>query len=107
MTDESFLAAFEACIAMRDGVRRFARHLGKPDLYNETITVAFLSLLNERKGWSPSASWKDLLRAYPELTDRALLGRYYDAETLNSAAARGAFFMARCGVDAAGPATRS
>lgn len=77
MSDDDFVAAFEACTlsnadfhhadhvrlafvylrrfsaidAMRrfsDGLRNFAAHNGKPERYHETITWAFLLLIHER-----------------------------------------------------------
>ena len=38
----------EACIAMRDGLQALAGKIGKPDLYHETVTVAFMALVAER-----------------------------------------------------------
>ena len=38
----------EACIAMRDGLQALAGKIGKPDLYHETVTVAFMALVAAR-----------------------------------------------------------
>jgi hypothetical protein len=83
MTDAAFVQAFEACtlppaafrhrdhvrlawLYLRDhplpealarfcaGLKRYAASLGKPGLYNETITVAYLTLVNERR--APASS---------------------------------------------------
>jgi len=91
-----YLARFpflEACMAMRDGLKRFAAHIGKAGLYNETITVAFMSIVRERMQACPGLSWVELLAANPDLADRALLHRYYRAETLNSARAKDQFVL--------------
>ncbi|HEY9104153.1 hypothetical protein [Chitinimonas sp.] len=117
MTDEDFLATFEAaalapgefnhrahlrvaylylcrlpfleaCLAMRDGLRRFAVQIGKPGLYHETLTVAFMSLLAERIADAPGADWVSFADANPALFDRELLAAYYQPATLASEAAR-------------------
>jgi hypothetical protein len=45
-------------------LRRFAAENGKPDLYNETITWAFLLLIRERMARANAAqTWE---RQYPE-----------------------------------------
>ncbi len=83
----------EACIAMRDGVRDIARRAGRPELYHETITVAFMSLVAQRVAERPDFAWDDFLAAHPDLSERTLLARWYDRETLGSAHARGRFVM--------------
>jgi hypothetical protein len=123
MTDDEFIASFEDCsIANQDfhhadhvrmaflylcrypalealqrfssALVRFAIAKGKPQLYHETITWAFLLLIRERmaragceQGWTQFAagnpdlfSWKD-----------SLLKKYYRDETLASDLARRSF----------------
>ena len=83
----------EACIAMRDGLRAFAARVGKAGLYHETITVAFMSIVAERRALAPGLAWDALLERHPELCDRALLARYYAPQRLASAAARACFVL--------------
>jgi hypothetical protein len=78
----------EACIAMRDSLRRYAAHIGKVGLYHETITVAFMSIVAERLSAAPGLSWQALLERHPELCERGLLERYYEPGHLASEAAR-------------------
>ena len=119
MTDDDFLAGFEDCsLAVEsfhhaDHVRmaflylclypplealqrfsaslvKFAAAHGKPELYHETITWAFLLLIRERmvraggqQTWAEfSASNKDLLT-----WKDSVLKKYYREETLSSALA--------------------
>ena len=84
----------EACIAMRDGLRAIAARAGKPGLYHETITVAFMSIVLERLAARPGVSWADFIAANPDLMDRALLARHYRRDTLESARARARFVLA-------------
>ncbi|HEY5800220.1 MAG TPA: hypothetical protein VIT92_08360 [Burkholderiaceae bacterium] len=83
----------EACIAMRDGLRNYAASLGKSMLYHETVTVAFMAIVADRMARSPALDWSGLLAAYPELSDRGLLDRYYDAELLATEQARACFAL--------------
>ena len=83
----------DACIAMRDGLRDLARRAGRPGLYHETITVAFMSIVSQRAASRPDLAWDDFLAAHPDLVDRALLERWYRRETLESALARAQFVM--------------
>ena len=83
----------EACIAMRDGVRDIARRAGRPELYHETITVAFMSIVAQRVADQPGLAWDEFLTAHPDLSERALLARWYGRETLESTQARAQFVM--------------
>jgi hypothetical protein len=86
-------AFLEACVAMRDGLQRFTARAGNGNLYHETITVAFVSIVSERMERSPELGWEALLATHPELCDRGLLNRYYRPEILASAVARQRFVL--------------
>ncbi len=74
----------------------FAAALGKPNIYNETITWAFLLLIRERiartnspQTWAEfSATNTDLLR-----WDDNILKKYYRPETLTSRLAKSVFLF--------------
>src|SRR5262249_13325113 len=80
-------------------LRRFAAAQGKPNLYHETITWAYLFLIRERmlragreQAWEEfAADNPDLLRW--ERGTGGILAQYYQAATLDSAAARAAFVL--------------
>jgi hypothetical protein len=80
----------------RSGLRRFADARGKPGLYHETITVAFVALIGERLDicgadppWDEFAARNaDLLSWKPSILDR-----YYRPETLASDRARRVFVL--------------
>ena len=74
-------------------LKRFAAAQGKPQLYHETITWAYLFLIHERM--RPGEEWDafaarnaDLLQWRPSVLDR-----YYRPETLGSNEARQAFLL--------------
>lgn len=83
-------------------VERFARTLkafaalhGKGGLYHETITVAFLALINERVAETAAQGWDAFIAANPDLLDRDSLQRFYAPEELASAEARRVFRLPR------------
>src|SRR5688572_17184792 len=87
-----FLTAAAAFVA---GLRRFATAAGKPELYHETITWAFLVIIRERMHGREDQQWdafaaenRDLLSWKPSVLDR-----YYSTETLFSERARTVFLM--------------
>jgi hypothetical protein len=73
---------------------RFAAANGKPKLYHETITWAFLLLIRERLARTGSQqSWTEFVTANEDLLDwkDSVLKRYYRGETLSSDLARTTF----------------
>lgn len=84
----------EALARMSGALRNYASGHGKPDRYHETITVAYLALINERlllRG--DGDTWQEFLAQNHELLDRRLLTHYYRPETLGSPAARRVFIL--------------
>ena len=86
----------EALVRFSTNLRRFAAARGKPTLYHETITTAYMLLINERLDGDVGAlPWPafaernaDLLTWKPSALDR-----YYTAGTLLSDRARRIFVM--------------
>ena len=123
MTDVEFLSAFEGCSlseqlwtheahvrmawlylrrkplsevipVVREGIKRYNASLKKPLAYHETITRAFVYLINHRmQRGDTSLSFAEFCDENPNLLDRKLTGllMYYRKETLFSQAAREAF----------------
>jgi hypothetical protein len=83
-----------AVLAMSAALRRFAASRGKAERYHETITIAFLALVNERlQAAGDPGSFEAFLDRHPEIAERDLLQRYYRPETLASEHARRAFVL--------------
>jgi len=126
VTDKEFLAALESCtLGERDFghaghvraaylylrsagfaqalqkiqgvIRRYATSRGKPDRYHETITVAYLALiqqaLHER---GDGGGWEVFSRSNPQLLQRGLLLQFYRQAQLDSELARQVFVLPRC-----------
>jgi hypothetical protein len=92
----SRLTALEAIQRFSAALVRFAAAKGKPELYHETVTWAFLLLIRERMAragrpqtWSEFAAGNaDLLTSKDDV-----LKRYYRGETLSSDLARSTFLF--------------
>lgn len=75
-------------------LRRFARARGATDLYHETITWAFLVVINERMASLPDEHrWSEFAAANVDLIEggTAFLDRFYQPQTLRSERARHTF----------------
>lgn len=137
MTDMEFLAALEACRlspaefnhaahiragylylarhdfaealgAMRRAIRAFAASIGKEGLYHETITVAFMTLINERRASDSSATdWPSFAARHADLITRNPLAALYSRERLNDPLARHVFLLPDCAGGRAGVPARA
>lgn len=78
------------------GLKNFAQSLGKENLYHETITWAFILLINERlqKG-DKLANWEEFAKLNGDLLDwqNNVLSEYYKETTLKSELARQVFLL--------------
>jgi hypothetical protein len=77
-------------------LRRFAETRGKPQLYHQTITWAYIFLIQERIARAGSKqSWEEFARDNPDLLvwNDGILTRFYRSETLTSELARTVFLL--------------
>jgi hypothetical protein len=94
-----YLASSEFAVALeriRRAIRNYAEHLGKPDRYHETITVAYVALIQQHicergdgGGWAAFAGYN------PELFQPGLLLQFYPQAQLQSDLARRVFLLPR------------
>ena len=85
----------ETALRFGNGLRQLTTRAGKPDIYSETITVAFLALIGERLAQSPDAEWPEFIAANPDLGDKRVLETWYEPEELRSEVARRTFILPR------------
>jgi hypothetical protein len=87
--------ALEALARFVEGLKRFATANGKPGLYHETITWAYLLLIHERMARCEVDTWEEFARRNPDLLvwNPSILDRYYEKETLGSELARRVFVL--------------
>ena len=83
----------EAISRFSSGLRSAAEKAGRPQAYHETITVAFLALINERRAIGPASDWLEFEKENTDLLDKRCLERWYGAEQLRSDLARRAFCL--------------
>jgi hypothetical protein len=81
-------------------LRAFAAAHGKHGLYHETITVAFLALINERialgaESGGGDRGWDSFAETNPDLFGRDSLAPFYAPEELAAPAARRVFLLPR------------
>ena len=76
-------------------LRAFAASHGKNGLYHETITVAFLALINERIATGGDRGWDAFAAANPDLFQKNSLAPFYAPEELASPEARRVFKLPR------------
>ena len=125
MTDQEFLRALESCTLpesqfghaahvraaylylqqsdfagtldrIRRAIRNYAAHLGKPHRYHETITVAYVALIQEQvfeRGGG--GGWEAFARQNSQLFEPDLLERFYPRALLDSETARKIFLLPR------------
>jgi hypothetical protein len=78
------------------GLRRMAAAAGKPEVYHETITCAYVILVQERRAPAGTEDWPAFVARHPELLawkPSVLETRYYREETLWSDRARASFVL--------------
>jgi hypothetical protein len=86
----------EALDLFSKALRRFAELRGKPQLYHQTITWAYVFLIRERMARAGSnQSWEEFARNNPDLLvwKDGILTRFYHPETLTSDLARTVFLL--------------
>ncbi|MCA1631912.1 MAG: hypothetical protein LC785_17985 [Acidobacteria bacterium] len=87
-------ATAEAIERFSASLKRYAAFNGKPDLYHETITWAYLLLINERAERAGRAQgWEEFAASNADLLDweNSVLKIYYREETLSSELAKKVF----------------
>lgn len=89
LSHRSFGAALDAMCAT---LKRYVAHLGCADRYHETVTIAFMTLVNAHRRES-AESWEEFIARNPRLLDSQLLGCYYSEATLAAGAARRRFVL--------------
>lgn len=85
----------EAVSRFAAGLKLLAAKAGNPGLYHETITVAFLALINERRASAPGQRWSEFREKNADLFDKRCLEKWYGTEQLGSDLSRRVFCLPR------------
>ncbi|MBS1808398.1 MAG: hypothetical protein JST84_09420 [Acidobacteria bacterium] len=83
----------EAIAQFTRALKRFATAKGAPNLYHETITWAFMLLINQRIQSASEPGWEAFTMQNPDLLnwEKNVLHQFYRKETLQSDFARRVF----------------
>ena len=74
-------------------LRLMTARVGKPEAFNQTTTIAFLSLIAERMERSGAPDFAAFVRAHPEMLDKRALSRWYRPDQLATEIARRTFVL--------------
>jgi hypothetical protein len=85
----------EAMARFSRGLRLMAAKGGRPEVYHETITVAFLAVIGERRARGGHDNWDDFKDENGDLLSKRCLERWYGADDLRSDVARKTFCLPR------------
>lgn len=83
----------EAVTRFSRGLRLLAAKAGRPEVYHETITVAFLAVIGERRARAACSDWSEFKGRNGDLLDKRCLEKWYGAEQLSSELARRTFCL--------------
>ena len=86
----------EATLTFVELIKNFARHHGAAGLYNETITLFFLQVIDARIDADPSLNWEQFCNNNQDLFNaKALLERHYSKSLLAHQGTQNPFLFAR------------
>jgi len=74
-------------------LRLMTARVGKPEAFNQTTTIAFLSLIAERMERGGTPDFAAFVRAHPEMLDKRALSRWYRPDQLATEIARRTFVL--------------
>jgi hypothetical protein len=83
----------EAVTRFSSGLKALAAKAGRPEVYHETITVAFLALIGERRARAEDEDWPEFKANNHDLFDKRCLEKWYGPEQLGSDLARRTFCL--------------
>jgi hypothetical protein len=75
------------------GLKKLAAKSGRPELYHDTITIAFLSIVAERRAQSQARNWTAFIAENSDLLEKRCLERWYERRRLTSDLARQNFVL--------------
>lgn len=74
-------------------LKQMTSQAGVAEVYHETISMAFLSLIGERQALRPALDFPSFADANPDLFNKSVLGQWYSQERLRSDVARRTFVL--------------
>jgi hypothetical protein len=83
----------EAAASLSSGLKAITARAGHPGAYHETITLAFLALIAERRAALEGEDYQRFASANADLFDKTVLSRWYGPARLGSDLARRTFIL--------------
>jgi hypothetical protein len=83
----------ESLLRCSRALRAMLERAGRPEAFNLTVTVAFLSLISERMLAGDASDFEVFARANPDLLGKSILARWYRPQRLGGESARRTFVM--------------
>ncbi|PHS28413.1 MAG: hypothetical protein COA84_01115 [Robiginitomaculum sp.] len=80
-----------------EALRALTEHFGVPEKYHETITIAYLALINEQISHDPGGNWTAFCKAHPDVFSKEALAVFYTPAQLATPQARATFILPRPG----------
>ena len=74
-------------------LKRMTASIGKPMAYNETVTIAFLSIISEALTQRRYDSFESFAAAHPQILEKTVLSKWYAPARLQSDVARRTFVL--------------
>jgi len=83
----------ETALHFSRALRTLGQQAGEPQAFNQTVTIAFLSLIAERLDGGEWPDFAAFARDNPDLLEKGALARWYRPERLASERARRTFLL--------------
>ncbi len=83
----------ETVLHFSHALQTMAQQAGRPQSFNQTLTIALLALIAQRMERAAGADFATFAAGNPDLFEKALLARWYRPEQLSSAFARRNFLL--------------
>ena len=83
----------ETALHYSQALRTMTEKIGKPEVFHQTITIAFLALIAERMHTDSTRDFDSFAADNPDLMDKSAVARCYSPERLALDAARRTFIL--------------
>ncbi len=83
----------QAALHFSRALRIMTQRVGKPEKFHQTLTIAFLALIAERRQARAYEDFAAFAAANPDLMTRSALDRWYSPQRLASEVARTTFVL--------------
>ena len=83
----------ETALHYSQALRTMTEKIGKPEVFHQTLTIAFLALIAERMPIQGGGDFESFAASNPDLMDKSAVARCYPPERLSLEVARRTFIL--------------